>query len=302
MSTETAKCTSSTVLLPLARESSTQFAERNKEICRKEWGVERWRGVWMCTTQHQKPALICFRTFMQVLIPLFIIQNPCFVIYHIISNVFNMLHYLFGFFYSAASKTFLESSGARQPAHSSSSLTQRCWISLGRWRILQGHRIPAWWGGWKGPFSLIRCSHLEDFTHRSLREYCKYISVAASAPHKPWINPLWEGLAQHFTSALAVFTHTFVWLSWCVQPQHAPSCLQGNITCSPSAQENTSMEAQESTHSCVVNTQKCQKSTKSLKHQTSAPPWIWAFHTQCLLQGASYYENSFVRAKNMTGF
>lgn len=48
-----------------------------------------------CALQNAKPAFALFGTFMQVFIPLFIIQHPCFVIYHIISNIFNMLYYLF---------------------------------------------------------------------------------------------------------------------------------------------------------------------------------------------------------------
>lgn len=48
-----------------------------------------------CALQNAKPAFTLFGTFLQVFIPLFIIQHPYFIIYHIISNILNMLYYLF---------------------------------------------------------------------------------------------------------------------------------------------------------------------------------------------------------------
>lgn len=51
-----------------------------------------------CTLQNAKPAFALFGTFLQVFIPLFTSQHPYFVIYHIISNILNMLYYLFWYF------------------------------------------------------------------------------------------------------------------------------------------------------------------------------------------------------------
>ena len=57
---------------------------------------------------------------MQAFNPLFIIQNLYFVIYYIV-NIFNMLNYVLNF-YSAGSKTSVDSSGARQPTCSAQQL------------------------------------------------------------------------------------------------------------------------------------------------------------------------------------
>lgn len=150
------------------------------------------------------------------------------------------------------------------------------------------------------PFSLIRYSHLQDFTHRYLKEYCKYISDAASDPCKPRINgragtELWHCAGPSLCQALHV-------------PAGALACpwhMQGSITLSPLLRK-TSLSSKDRSHGstgthtllCYQHMPVLRNVTRALKHQALAPPWIWAspMGESC----SENFRNTFVKAKKNT--